>query len=401
MRDFCDSERIGEHVPSEFAANIYRLSEVMADSDAFHGAASYLERLRNNPDELRQELCSSSERLVGQLHVRYPFFPKDVIQEVIQQFQVPPLLGNPLAMRYIDSEFAVVDAQIELMCILENCGLGVRDRSVLDIGCSNGALLFACFQHGAARAVGVDVNDSRLAKARRLLGAQPFADRVTITRANLLEEDLSTTLGPFQVILSTNVLEHVPSVPQFFDAVRRHLSMDAGSFAMVSVGNKYNISNVLSEPHYGIPGLVLLNQGEAERLWQLERGKLGNDQPYEVYDWYLFEEYRTMALSNHLAAELLLDENALVSFDPGAFDAVGFAKQYGAMALDHLAALGLEGRSEGVLRSALDAYWEEFLQDHRTAGRSAVAKRDLFIKYHVYLLRMVLRHPLGGSRVGL
>lgn len=50
----------------------------MTESDVFQSATSYLERPRNNPDELKQELCSNSNRLIEQLHVRYPFFPKDI-----------------------------------------------------------------------------------------------------------------------------------------------------------------------------------------------------------------------------------------------------------------------------------------------------------------------------------
>jgi SAM-dependent methyltransferase len=352
-----------------------------------------LQRFRDHPEELRTELLHHPERLVRVLRTRYSCFPDDMVREVVRHFQAPPLVDNPLAMRYIDSEFAVVDAQLELMHLLDSCGLGVRGRTVLDIGCSNGALLYACFEYGATSGVGVDISEARLINARRFLAAQPFVDRATVACVNLLEEDLPEGMGPFQVILSTNVLEHVPSVPKFFDAVRRHLSHESGSYALAAVGNKFNLTNVLSEPHYGIPGLVLLPREEAARIWTLERTKLSSDQPYEVYDWFLFDQYQTMARTVGLEADLLLDKSAFDTFDAIRVQPETFARRHGAETMDRLVSLKLSTETEHALRGALEAYWSEFVYDHRTAGRSRARARVVFLKYHVYMLRLLLRHP--------
>ena len=230
-------------------------------------AEAHLARLRAAPG-IAEELRDHPERLADAFHTRYPFFPRDLVAEVVERFRAPPLRDDPLAMRYLDSEFTVFDAQVELVELLDRRGLGVGGRSVLDVGCSSGALLYACLERGAARAVGVDVDDGRLAGARRLLGAHALSRGATVLRADILEEDLPPGLGPFQAILSTDVLEHVPSVPRLLDGVRRHLAPAPGSYGLLSVGNKLHPGNVLSEPHYGVPGMVLLPRAQAEALFE-------------------------------------------------------------------------------------------------------------------------------------
>lgn len=362
-------------------------------------ASAYLERLRTVPGKIGEELRDHPERLAGALHERYPFFPREVIDEVIAPFRRPPLRDSALAMRYLDSEFATFDAQAELVELLERRRLSVRGRAVLDVGCSNGALLHACLEHGAARAVGVDVDEGRLARARRLLGALPASGQVEVLRADILEQDLPAGLRPFEVILSTNVLEHVPSVPRLFEGVRRHLARTPGAYGLLSVANKYHLGNVLSEPHYGVPGMVLLPRAQAKAIFDAERGRLGLDQAYEVFDWYLGEEYLALARAAGLEAELLLDDEALAALDAQAVDAEPLARRSREEALERLRTLALSVGSEALLRRALDAYFEERARDHQALRRAPSQARAVFVKYHSFLLRVVLRHPGDGHDV--
>lgn len=361
-----------------------------AAAPAVARADAHLARLRAAPS-IAAELRDHPERLADAFHTRYPFFPRELVAEVVERFRAPPLRDNPLAMRYLDSEFTVFDAQVELVELLDRRGLGVGGRTVLDVGCANGALLYACLERGAARAVGVDVDDSRLARARRLLGAHALSREATVLRADILEEDLPAELRPFQAILSTNVLEHVPSVPRLLDGVRRHLAHDPGSYGLLSVGNKLHPGNVISEPHYGVPGLVLLPRAQAEALFEAERARLGVDQAYGVFDWHTGEEYVALARSVGLEAELLLDGDPdALRADEGAAEQL--VRRTRAEAEARLAALGLSARSEALLRAALDAYGDSVLRDHRAAARGDLAPRALHARYHTFLLRLLVRH---------
>lgn len=55
---------------------------------------------------------------------------------------------------------------------------GLRDRSVLEVGCGVGELTLACLDHGASRATGTDLSREAIAEARRLASERGRADRV-------------------------------------------------------------------------------------------------------------------------------------------------------------------------------------------------------------------------------
>ena len=61
------------------------------------------------------------------------------------------------------------------------------------------------------------------------------------------------------------------------------------------VSNKNNFANIKSEPHYNIPGMILLEHSKAKILWYNIRKKVNSTLEYEVYNWYSFSEYETMA----------------------------------------------------------------------------------------------------------
>jgi SAM-dependent methyltransferase len=86
--------------------------------------------------------------------------------------------------RYIDAEFA--------------------PQSVLDFGCGVGRLVVP-FAHLAPRVVGVDVSPSMLAEARRQCDARaaPHAELV------LSDDDLHRVQGPFDLVHSAIVLQHI------------------------------------------------------------------------------------------------------------------------------------------------------------------------------------------------
>jgi SAM-dependent methyltransferase len=71
----------------------------------------------------------------------------------------------------------VAGVTASLLAALEEAG--VRDRSVLDVGCGIGDLAIETVRHGAARSFGFDLSPKAVGEARRLAAARGVADRAT------------------------------------------------------------------------------------------------------------------------------------------------------------------------------------------------------------------------------
>lgn len=63
-------------------------------------------------------------------------------------------------------------------------GAGIRDRSVLDVGCGIGDLAIEAVRHGAARAYGVELSAKAIEEARRLAVERRVADRTSFEVAD-------------------------------------------------------------------------------------------------------------------------------------------------------------------------------------------------------------------------
>jgi SAM-dependent methyltransferase len=98
-------------------------------------------------------------------------------------------------------------------------------KRVLDVGCGHGATCIYLAQHGAARVVGLDIDERRLTFAReRLASAYPhLSERVTF-ESSLREEQ-------FDLILSKDVLEHVDDLEGTVARLVTHLA-PGGRLAM-------------------------------------------------------------------------------------------------------------------------------------------------------------------------
>lgn len=83
-----------------------------------------------------------------------------------------------------------------------------RDDKVLDVGCGIGAVAETVAARAGARVVGIDLNPGNVDKARRL-HAHP--------RVEYLVGDALAELphGPFDVVVLSNVLEHLHDRPEF------------------------------------------------------------------------------------------------------------------------------------------------------------------------------------------
>ncbi len=113
-------------------------------------------------------------------------------------------------------------------------GRDIQDRSVLDVGCGDGALLadIARFlRHG--RLVGIDTSASL---------CQPAIDQVEFIHGDIVEFDLGYR---FDIIISSNVMEHIApaDMPGHLETLRRHLAAD-GSLIILGPNRLFGPSDI-------------------------------------------------------------------------------------------------------------------------------------------------------------
>jgi 2-polyprenyl-3-methyl-5-hydroxy-6-metoxy-1,4-benzoquinol methylase len=87
------------------------------------------------------------------------------------------------------------------------------EQTVLDIGCGNGALSAAIARHTGARLIGIDRDAGSIAQARRRCPEAEF----------IWADALTADLPPAEVIVLSNVLEHLDNRVDFLRALRTRL----------------------------------------------------------------------------------------------------------------------------------------------------------------------------------
>ncbi|OGP55709.1 MAG: hypothetical protein A2Y65_03085 [Deltaproteobacteria bacterium RBG_13_52_11] len=353
----------------------------------------YLNELRNDHEFFKREITNNLEGMTKRLYKHYKYFSLDYVKRIIGHFKDDALLSNPWCMRYIESEFLILNNQIDLIKRLKLNGFDLKNRTVLEIGCANGCLLFACSKSGAKKLVGIDISQTRLKNAREFLGEKLLKKKVELLLIDIFSQDLPYDKSSFEVIFSTNVLEHVQSTHDYFGRIKKYLSdKTEGCFALTSVCNKYNISSILAEPHYGIPGLILLNRKEASNIWYSERKKLFSNLDYEVFDWFLYEEYQNIAFSQGLETFPLLDKYSVDSIDAHLKNYKDFADKYYIMAIDKLTNLCLIKSNNDILAGAIKKYFDEFIKDHTEEEVTPQRKVYLYLKYYAFVLEIITMH---------
>jgi magnesium-protoporphyrin O-methyltransferase len=98
---------------------------------------------------------------------------------------------------------------------------GLRDRSVLDIGCGAGELTLACLDAGASRATGLDLGSGAIDHARALSTERGYAEVVTFAAMDATTAELA----PHDVVVLSRVICCYPDATSLVD----HTAAAAGS----------------------------------------------------------------------------------------------------------------------------------------------------------------------------
>lgn len=137
---------------------------------------------------------------------------------------------------------------------------GIR---ALDIGCGDAGVAIAIAEAGAARVAGIEPDAESLARGRVRAGEHGVAAELLPGYA----EDLPFPDASFDLVVLDNVLEHVRDRQRTLREAHRVLA-PRGLLYMVTP-KPYALHSLVSDPHYQIPGLVLLPP--SLQKWYFER----------------------------------------------------------------------------------------------------------------------------------
>jgi SAM-dependent methyltransferase len=203
---------------------------------------------------------------------------------------------NPLFDLYMESELGSLKRSrvfMEALCHnFGNPGL-FHGKECLDVGSSAGNSLIAFIEGGARRAAGIEISTDRYETGMiNIQECRPDVKaKIQMIHADIQDEKV-TSLGQFDIIFCTDVLEHVSDLQKAIRNLCRLLKKVPGAFAYVKLRNYQHPENVLHEPHYDLPGMVLLPIEWALKYFdfcQADRGLR-----YEVNEWKSFFEYQEL-----------------------------------------------------------------------------------------------------------
>lgn len=156
-----------------------------------------------------------------------------------------------------------------------------KPMSVLDIGCGLGGGLIV-FGRKGFKLHGIELNlQSRDMCLKNLEYNELSAE---ITTEDLCIDDLGGR--KFDVIICNSVIEHVidpeAMIKRFGDLLNRN------GVLVLGVANCEALGNIISDPHYQLFGLTIMDRLHSERLYNYTTGQ---KQSYSVTEWRSIPEY--------------------------------------------------------------------------------------------------------------
>lgn len=176
---------------------------------------------------------------------------------------------DPNVMRWLEYEESSVDRARQRFEELERV-VSLKGAKVLEVGSQAGAALVALGQLGAD-AVGLDVDTKAVAATQ--LRANGYQTQVRAEVGTASEMSFST--NEFDIVVSFDVLEHVPDkLAMLHETVR---VLRPGGILMLSAPNRFGLKLLAGDPHYNRMGITPL-PGSVARWWVTEfRGEIEYD----------------------------------------------------------------------------------------------------------------------------
>lgn len=206
--------------------------------------------------------------------------------EILRRYGVESAeeLSDPTVRMWLDFALSTVERGREAVRRMGGHGTFSK-REVLDVGCAYGGFLVAANEAGALSVTGIDINQGLLDTARLLMSDHRVDAELAI--ADITEPEIEHRLGTFDVILCNDVIEHVVDPV----ACARNLSalLRPGGIVYLEIPNAAAVEFMVSDGHYGLPGITLLDRADAETWWRLHFGE-GDAYGVEHYaplDYYL------------------------------------------------------------------------------------------------------------------
>ena len=142
-------------------------------------------------------------------------------------------------------------------------GFSPKGIRALDVGCGDAGVPIAIAEAGAASVAGIEPDRASLERGR--IRAEEHGVAADLRHG--FAEKLPFADGSFDLVVLDNVLEHVRDRPRTLAEARRVLAPQ-GLLYMVTP-KPFALHSLVSDPHYQIPGLVLLPP-KAQK-WYFER----------------------------------------------------------------------------------------------------------------------------------
>jgi 2-polyprenyl-3-methyl-5-hydroxy-6-metoxy-1,4-benzoquinol methylase len=227
--------------------------------------------------------------------------PAQVLERTIRELYGVPAdadidtLTEPLRS-YVTYSLGTVDRGRWTLDELRPFGLKPGFR-FFDAGCAYGGFLAAATEAGAREVAGVDVNEKYLRIARELLAAYGIPARVE--SGSLSDPNLIQSLGTFDLITCSDVIEHVDDVPATIKNLCQALA--PGGLLYLAVPNARCPSFVRRDPHFQLFGITLLDPGPAR---QYSRCVSGTDY-YDIGEFHTLNRYLELLRGNGLEADVI------------------------------------------------------------------------------------------------
>jgi 2-polyprenyl-3-methyl-5-hydroxy-6-metoxy-1,4-benzoquinol methylase len=284
-----------------------------------------------------------------------------------------PILEDPCLSMYFEFAISTNERGDYVAKLLEE-HVPLKGKNYLDIGCAYGGFPVAFAKLGA-RVTGIDVDEQLLALARCNLEDHGIEARL-LRRNATRSEEMSEFRESFDVITCNDVIEHVVDPLALLENVAGLLRV--GGVAYFEIPNGKYPRFVLSDGHFQIFGITLLDHPEAQRYYKHAR----NGQLYEVYTYADLDGYRRMFEKAGLELTLL-DESVRVA---GLSTTLDDVQELRTSLKGELAKVPEELRELVAVKSA------RYLDEVESAPRDSDAeKREFLIRYGVDFWRVLAR----------